>query len=92
MRKRIELLSTPALLRINSWPRSLVPLAILTFLFIGFSDPGAVGGIFILLVGLFVGWLLYLSWPLLNAKSRLLRLGVVGLILIGAFSQIFLAK
>lgn len=92
LRRKIEILSTPALLKINDLPRSTVPLAILAFLLVGLFVPGIVGGFFILMVGLFVGWLLYLSWPLLGASSRLLRLGVVALILVAALSQIFVAK
>jgi 4-hydroxybenzoate polyprenyltransferase len=88
MRKKIEVLSTPILLRINTWPRFIVPVLILSFLLIGLFIPGSVGGFFILIVGLFVGWLLYLSWPLLGSRARLIRLGVVALILFSAYVQI----
>lgn len=88
MRKKIEVLSTPVLLRINTWPRFVVPVLMLSFLLVGLFVPGTTGGIFILIVGLFVGWLLYLSWPLLGSRARLLRLGVVALILFSAYAQI----
>lgn len=88
MRKKIEVLSTPILLRINTWPRFVVPVLMLSFLLVGLFVPGATGGFFILLVGLFVGWLLYLSWPLLGSRARLIRLGVVALILFSAYVQI----
>jgi hypothetical protein len=40
-------------------------------------------GIALTVVGFFIGWLMYLSWPLLDSKSRLIRLFVF-LILIAA--------
>jgi hypothetical protein len=90
LRKQIEILSTPILLRISSWPKAIVPLLLLAFLLVGLFVPGVVGGFFILLVGLFVGWLLYLSWPLLAPGARILRLIAVAVILGSALTQIFL--
>ena len=90
LRKSIEILSTPALLKLNSMPRIIVPLLMLSFLMVGLFVPGPLGGTFILIVGLFVGWLLFLSWPLLASKARLIRLAVVALIIVSAISQITL--
>ena len=88
LRKKLEVLSTPALLTINTWPRWLVPLLMLSFLLVGLFVPGVVGGFFIFLVGLFVGWLLFLSWPLLDTKSKLFRLVLVMVILFSGLTQI----
>lgn len=90
LRKQLEVISTPALLKINSWPRSVVPIFMVGALLVGLFVPGAVGGFFILVVGLFVGWLLFLSWPLLPVRARALRLAVVILIIFSAISQITL--
>lgn len=90
LRQQLEILSTPALLKINSWPRSVVPILMVSALLVGLFVPGAIGGFFILLVGLFVGWLLFLSWPLLAIRARALRLAVVILIIFSAISQIAL--
>lgn len=87
-RKKIEMLSTPLLLSINNWPKWLVPLLMLSFLLVGLFVPGIVGGFFIFLVGLFVSWLLFLSWPLLDAKSRFFRLILVVIILFSGLTQI----
>lgn len=92
LRKKIEILSTPALLTINNWPKWLVPLLMLSFLLVGLFVPGVVGGFFIFLVGLFVGWLLFLSWPLLDSKSKIFRLILVLVILISGLTQIYLIK
>ncbi|MEN9742016.1 MAG: hypothetical protein RIR66_972, partial [Actinomycetota bacterium] len=53
LRKKLEVLSTPALLTINNWPKWLIPLLMLSFLLVGLFVPGIVGGFFIFLVGLF---------------------------------------
>lgn len=92
LRKKIEILSTPLLLSINNWPKWLVPLLMLSFLLVGLFVPGVVGGFFIFLVGLFVGWLLFLSWPLLDSKSKIFRLILVFVILFSGLTQIFLIK
>ena len=92
LRKKIEILSTPILLKINSWPRAIVPIGLLAFLLVGLFVPGTVGGFFILVVGLFVGWLLYLSWPLLAPSSRFFRLLAVGVILASAITQILFVR
>lgn len=60
----------------------------LSFLLVGLFVPGVVGGFFIFLVGLFVGWLLFLSWPLLDTKSKLFRLVLVMVILFSGLTQI----
>jgi len=88
LRVRVEILSTPLLMKISTWPKAIVPILILGFLLVGLFVPGTIGGFFILLVGLFIGWLLYLSWPLLSRNARLLRLAVVALIIGSAISQI----
>ena len=92
LRKQVEILSTPILRKINNWPRPLVPILLLVFLLFGLFVPGTVGGFFILLVGLFVGWLLYLSWPLLPASSRIFRLLAVAVILASGLTQIFIVR
>lgn len=88
LRKKLEILSTPLLLTINTWPKWLIPLSMLGFLLVGLFVPGVVGGFFIFLVGSFVGWLLFLSWPLLDAKSKLFRLVLVAIILLSGLTQI----
>lgn len=88
-RKKLEILSTPALLTINNWPKWLIPLGMLAFLLVGLFVPGVVGGFFILIVGTFVGWLLFLSWPLLDPKAKIFRLLVVVVIIGSALTQIF---
>lgn len=92
LRKRLEVLSTPLLLKINSMPRAITPLVIVGALLIGLFNPGVVGGLAILFVAAFIGWLLFLSWPLLEVRAKALRLAVLLMILTSAVAQIMLAK
>lgn len=91
-RKKFEILSSPALMRINIWPRWVIPFGMFAFLLAGLIFPGVIGGVFISIVGLFVGWLLALSWPMLDSKSRILRFIVVSIIVISGLTQIFVVK
>ena len=67
--------------RVNALPRtaSLVVLAVV--LAVGVFAPSPWSGIAFLLVSLFVGWLLYLTWPRLTMPERLMRLAVLALAL-----------
>ena len=85
LRKRITDLSAPALLRIHGLPKFLVPGLIAILMLLGLFLPAPYSGISLTIVSAFIGWLMYLSWPLLDSKSRLIRL-LVFLILIAATS------
>ena len=47
----------------------------------GLASPVAVGVPLLVLLVLLVGWLSYLSWPVVQGFQRLLRLGTLGLVL-----------
>lgn len=81
LRSRIEHASYPVMERVNALPRtaSLVVLAVV--LAVGVFAPSPWSGIAFLLVSLFVGWLLYLTWPRLTMPERLMRLAVLALAL-----------
>lgn len=85
LRKRITDLSAPALLRIHGLPKFLVPGLIAILMLLGLFLPAPYSGISLTVVSAFIGWLMYLSWPLLDSKSRVIRL-LVFLILIAATS------
>jgi hypothetical protein len=87
LRKRVEVLSAPTLIRLHSLPRALMPVLILLFMFIGLVKDNVVGGIALLVVAAFVVWLLYLSWPLLEGRARLLRALAVLLVVAAALSK-----
>ena len=87
LRKRIEVFSAPSLIRLHSLPRAVVPVGIIILMFVGLVKDNAVGGIALLVVCAFVGWLLYLSWPLLESRARILRAITVLLVFIAALSK-----
>jgi hypothetical protein len=83
LRKRVTDMSAPALLRIHGLPKFLVPGLIAILMLLGLFLEAPYSGIALTIVSLFIGWLMYLSWPLLDSKSRLIRL-LVFLILVAA--------
>lgn len=83
LRKRVTDMSAPVLLRIHGLPKFLVPGLIAVLMLLGLFLSAPYSGIALTVVSLFIGWLMYLSWPLLDAKSRVIRLSVF-LILVAA--------
>lgn len=83
-RNAFERISYPWLVRMLAVPRWLVVVLIASSLLLGLvlSDGLAwLGGIFMTLVGLFLAWLLALSWPALTPGRRFVRmLAVVGVL------------
>ena len=79
-RAAFERRSRPLLVRLHRLPRWLLVVLPATLLFLGLVLNGPVmwlGGICLLLVTLFLGWLTALSWPAVGAGSRLMRSLVV---------------
>lgn len=83
LRKRVTDLSAPTLLRIHSLPKFLVPGMIAILMLVGLFSPAPYSGIALTVVCMFIGWLMYLSWPLLDSKARVIRF-LVFLILVAA--------
>jgi hypothetical protein len=78
--------SLPILVALRRVPTWLVVVLMALFLFAGLVIPIPwLSAIMLLLVAVFLGWLLLLSWPVLGPGSRLLRLFVVGALLVVAF-------
>ena len=92
-RKRLEKASAPYLVRVHALPRWVLPVFMTIILLIGLlanpkESPGIWIGFFALLfIGLFLTWLLALSWPLLTRSSKVLRVLVAALIFYTAFSR-----
>jgi hypothetical protein len=61
-------------------PRWLVVISMALLLFFGLIQTGNLtwlGGIFLLIVAMFLGWLLVLAWPILGGTARFVRVVVV---------------
>ena len=79
---RLEVFSAPILLFIHGLPRWIFPFVTATLLLMGlFVSNGVVGGTLLLVVAVIIGWLVALSWKLLFLPSRIIRTGLVLLIL-----------
>lgn len=80
-RRQLERASAPLLIKLHDLPRWLVPVTVSMLLFVGLvlqgGIPGIVGGLMILVVAVFVGWLTALSWPILQPLSKVIRVLVV---------------
>lgn len=81
LRGEVERTSAGALVWLSSRPRFFVPLLSAVLLLGGLFAPPGFGVPLLLLLAAFVGWLTYLSWPVIAGVQRLLRLSVLGLVL-----------
>jgi hypothetical protein len=72
-RQAVERFSAQALVFLQQLPRWVLLLAVLALMITGFFVPGVIGAVALLLVGIFLGWLAYLSWPRVNLSGRALR-------------------
>jgi len=80
MRPQLEKASLPVLMRLTRVPRWLLVVGIALCLFLGLVMPRSLswlGGILLLVVAFFLGWLLALSWPVINGQSKFLRVLIV---------------
>lgn len=76
-RQALERRSYPYLVKLTRVPRWLLVVLMATCMVTGLMLTGSLawlGGIFLLIVSVFLGWLLALSWPVLGTGSRLIRL------------------
>lgn len=81
LRGKVERGSAPVLLWLTSRPRFVIPVLSAVLLIGGLAAPVAIGVPLLLLLVLLVGWLSYLSWPVVEGFQRFLRLGTIGLVL-----------
>jgi uncharacterized membrane protein len=79
-RKQLEDLSRGPLQALNRVPRPLVVIGLAAFLVAGLLLPGAIGSVFLVILGLFLLWLIALSWPVLPTGSKVMRIVVVLLV------------
>ena len=82
-RGALERFSYPILVAMQRVPRWLVVILMATCLFLGLIQSGSLawlGGILLLVVAAFLGWLVILSWPVISPASRILRVVVVAAI------------
>ncbi|NRQ34084.1 hypothetical protein HII36_19825 [Nonomuraea sp. NN258] len=78
LRKAVEQRSaTPMAFLFTQVPRWVAPAVLVILLLAGFAVPNWLGGLAVLPVIAFVGWLAYLSWPSLGVGGKLLRVAML---------------
>jgi len=83
-RGTVERISAPVLLWFSSKPKVVLPALTVLLLLVGLVAPPVVGVPVLLALALLIGWLSYLSWPVVDTAPRLLRVATVGLVLAAA--------
>jgi hypothetical protein len=81
VRGEVERTSAGLLLWLSSRPRLFVPVLSAVLLLGGLFAPPGFGVPLLLLLAAFIGWLSYLSWPVVTGFQRVLRLATLGLVL-----------
>jgi hypothetical protein len=69
------------LVRLAKLPPLVIPLLMLVIMLVGLTGPLWLALIALALAAAFVGWLAFLSWPVLDTRGRLLRGLMLGLII-----------
>lgn len=80
LRRAVELRSGPVLVILSRQPKILIPLMSIVLLVAGLALPTPYGVVFLALLFLLVGWLSYLSWPVVVGPARVVRLLTLGLL------------
>ena len=88
LRGRVETASTPILRWLSARPRFLVPVTSVVLLVLGLAAPTPLGVPVLLVLLALLGWLSFLSWPVVVGVPRLLRLGVIGLLLAAVLGRL----
>ncbi|MFD0888580.1 DUF6703 family protein, partial [Streptosporangium algeriense] len=82
LRREVERRSAAPLVFLFQLPRWILPVVLVALLLAGFAVPSFLGGIAVLPVIGFVGWLAYMSWPSLGARGRILRVALLTFLLL----------
>jgi hypothetical protein len=78
LRKAVEQRSAvPITYLFTQVPRWVTPAVMVMLLLAGFAVTNPLGGVAVLPVLAFIGWLAYLSWPSLGAGGKLLRVAML---------------
>jgi hypothetical protein len=89
LRSSIERASLPLITRLSHLPRAVPFLLLLSLLVGGVVIGGPAGFVLMGLGAVFVGWILYLSWPRLSGSERIMRIAVLLLAVALAVVQLF---
>lgn len=82
LRRDVERRSGPVLVLLSHQNRAVVPVLSAALLLLGLFLPPPAGLPFLLLLLAFVGWLTFLSWPVLVPGARAVRCAVLALLVV----------
>jgi hypothetical protein len=88
LRARITKASYPIVARLHSMPKLTLPGITLVLALVGVFAPVGVGIPCLILLALLLGWLGFLSWPVVTTGARGMRIFSVLVILLFAASRI----
>ena len=91
LRARITKASYPLIARLHAMPKLTLPLITVALVAIGAFAAPIVAVPALLVLALLLGWLGFLSWPVVSNGNRMLRLFAVLVILFFAISRILSA-
>ncbi len=86
-RRRVEQRSAALLGRLRRLPTWLPLVVVLGLTVAGLLLRGPGGALLLAVLALLLGWLCYLSWPVLQPSGRLVRVLVIALVLAAAVRQ-----
>lgn len=81
LRQRLTKASYPLIARLHAMPKLTLPLITVALVLLGGFAPLAVAVPALLLLALLLGWLGFLSWPVVSPGSRMLRIFAVLVVL-----------
>ncbi|SDJ31889.1 hypothetical protein SAMN05421874_101426 [Nonomuraea maritima] len=83
LRKAVERRSAvPMAFLFSQVPRWVAPALLVILLLVGFAVANPLGGVAVLPVIAFVGWLAYLSWPSLGLGAKLVRVAMLAFLVL----------
>lgn len=88
LRARITKISYPVVARLHTMPKLTLPGITLVLALVGVFAPVGVGVVFLALLALLLGWLGFLSWPVVTTGQRFIRVFTVLVIILFAISRI----
>ena len=88
LRPKAEQLSEPALRWLTARPAFLLPGCSLLLLVAGLAAPPRIGVPLLVVLGLLVGWLSFLSWPAVGRPARILRAVMLALLLVALVGRL----
>ncbi|NIK60906.1 DUF6703 family protein [Kribbella shirazensis] len=88
LRQRITKISYPYVAKLHAAPKLTLPGITLLLALVGVFAPVPVGVPALVLLALLLGWLAFLSWPVVTGGPKFLRLFSIVLILLFGVSRI----